>query len=125
MTDSPKRPTLHVLTHRYQIGDQDVAISAPADLDVARACAFMQFQAEEWFGDSTVVLSEGFAKGLVQFYGCEIAAMPRKRPTWPEPGGLDMYWIREDLCGDAMRIQSDPAVQRDDLKALLRDHHVT
>jgi hypothetical protein len=124
MPDIQSQQAIHVLTHKYQIGDQDIAVSAPADLDVPRICAFMQFQGEDWFGSSAVVLNEGIAKALVEFYGCRIVDMPRDRPRWPEPGGLDMYWVREDLCGDADEIQNDPSLHRDGLRALLQDHHV-
>jgi len=67
------------------IGDQGVTVQAPAGFDARRAALYVQFKAEEWFGDDKMVTNLGIAAALVAFYGCKHAAKTRFGES------IDMY----------------------------------
>jgi hypothetical protein len=49
-------PENYLIRHHYDIGDRGVSVDAPTGFDVKRAAVYMQFKAEEWFGDDKSAL---------------------------------------------------------------------
>ena len=116
----PPRTSLHVVTFRYgHRGNPDAAILVPHGLDVSRVAAHMQFRAEEWFDQGAVLYSKGVAEALVRFYGCTEVDMPSRVPSWPDPKAIDLYWVRETMCGEDISLHEDPALAREGLKEFL------
>lgn len=97
----------YLIRHRYQVGDQDVTVEGPVGLDMRRAAVFVQFRAEEWFGDSALVSNLGIAAALVTFYGCQHAARGENSEV------IDMHLDREVMCGTGLL--NEPDFQRDGL----------
>lgn len=119
MKRSPE-PSVHVVTFRYgHPGNPDAAILVPPGLDVNRIAAHMQFRAEEWFDEGAVLYSKGVAEALIRFYGCSEAEMPTNAPSWPHPRAIDLYWVRETMCGHDIALREDPRLTREGLREFL------
>lgn len=115
-----QRDTLsYVIKHRYDVGYQGVTISAPPELDVRRAAVYIQFCAEEWYGETAMVTNLGIAAALVTYFGCQHAPMRR------DPLGhmsVDMYCAREAACGGAQELLADQSLCKEGLREFLRPH---
>lgn len=114
-----------VIRHHYDAGSQPAAVIPAPDLDVRRAAVHIQFKAEEWFGDDTILPNETIAKALIAFYGCRPAIAPEdaySRDARGE-GVVDLYWHRDHRWpgweeSDASIID-DPSLQREGLRDFL------
>jgi len=102
--------------HHYDWGDQSVTIKAPKGFDTKRAAVYIQFQAENLFGDEATVTNLGIAAALVSFYGCKHAPHSRYGVD------LDMYFEREKLCPKYKELMADASLMRDDLQDFLKEH---
>ncbi len=106
-----------LIRHHYDIGDQGVTIQAPQGFDARRAAIYMQFWAENWFGDHKILSNLGVAAALVTFYGCKHAARS------PVSNIIDMHLDREAACGpDSAVLIADDGLKRDGLRDLLAPH---
>lgn len=105
-----------LIHHHYDIGDQGITVNAPIGFNTRRAAIYMQFQAEEWFGNEKMVTNLGIAAALVTFYGCKHAA----RNSLGE--SIDMYADREAICHDASELMADRSLARDGLRDFLAAH---
>jgi len=112
------RMHVHVIEHRYDIGDRSIFVSVPESVPIHEIAAYMQYKAEEWFGESVGLENTGVAEALVRFYGC-LAAEPPKRNI-AQKRIVDMYWVREDMAGDEYRRVVDGDLHpRDGLREFL------
>ena len=111
-----QRPRTFLIRHHYDIGDQGVTVEAPAGFDARRAAIYIQFQAEEWFGEEALVTNLGVAAALVSFYGFKHAAKD------PLGESIDMYADREAMCGKAAELMADGSLSRDGLRGFLAAH---
>lgn len=102
--------------HHYDRGDQSVTIQAPQGLDTKRAAVYIQFLAEDLFGDEATVTNLGIAAALVSFYGCKHTSHNKYGED------LDMYFARERLCPKYKELLADSTLMREGLKEFLKDH---
>lgn len=116
VTKSLKNANTFRIRHFYDRGDQGVTIEAPSGLDTRRAAVYIQFQAENWFGDEATVTNLGIAAALVSFYGCQHASHSRYGEE------LDMYSEREKRCPKYDELIADASLARDGLKEFLTGH---
>lgn len=112
----PSESESYLIKHYYDLGDQAVTVRAPAQLDPKRAAIYMQFWAEEWFGEEKIVTNLGIAAALVSFYGCKHS--PRNR--FGEV--IDMHHDRETMCPNASTLMADTSLYRDGLREFLSAH---
>ena len=89
---------------------------APVNLDVKRAAIYIQFRAEEWFGDEKYVTNLGIAAALVTFYGC------KQSPRNNRGEVIDMHHDREAMCRDASTLMADTSLHREGLREFLSVH---
>lgn len=113
---SVRNANTYFIHHHYDRGEQGVTVEAPASLDTKRAAVYIQFKAEDWFGDEATVTNLGIAAALVSFYGCKHVA----RNSFGED--LDMYFARERLCQEYKSLVADSELMREGLKDFLKDH---
>lgn len=100
--------------HNYDIGDQSMYLASATD--PTRAAVYCQFYAEDQLGDSASVLNAGVAKALIQFYGC----VPADKTD--SAIDLDLYFAREEMCGEYRELMADESLQREGLIELIRPH---
>lgn len=105
----------YMIKHYYDIGDQSVTVRAPQGFDARRAAMYLQFHAEEWFGEDALVSNLGIASALVTFYGCKHAARNTSSQV------IDMHDDREEWP-DADTLMADQALHRDGLREFLGVH---
>lgn len=118
--DDPDAPRVLVVRHRYQIGDLSVPVEVPAGFDAARTAAFIQLACEEWHDEGAVLLPQDVVEALIRFYGCRPAPMPGRIRTEDE---IDLYWEREEFCGDHLALMADAAIAREGLREFLKDRY--
>lgn len=112
----PRDALSHLVKHHYDVGDQGVTVTAPVDLDVRRAAVYIQFSAEDWYGETAMVTNLGIAAALVAFYGCQHS------PRNFRGAVIDMYFDREKACGNAQTLLADESLRREGLREFLRPH---
>lgn len=109
---------VHMVQHRYDIGDRSAYVSVPEGLPVHEIAAYLQYKAEHWFGDSVGVENTGVVDALKTFYGCADAVQP-KGPIADERI-IDMYWVREELdIDDYRRVVTEDLHARDGLQEFM------
>jgi hypothetical protein len=106
----------YLICHHYDIGDLGVTVRAPIGFDAKRAAVYVQFWAEEWFGDGETLSNLGIAAALVVFYGC--------KHTQRNPRGevIDLFFECSEMCARADKLMADPALHREGLREFLIPH---
>ena len=112
----PRDAQSYLIQHNNDVGDQGVSVMAPVNLDVRRAAIYMEFWAEEWFGDEKYVTNLGIAAALVTFYGCKHSPMNSRGNV------IDMHHDREAMCRDASMLMADTSLNREGLREFLSAH---
>ena len=91
------------------------------DVDPARAAAFCQLKAEEWFGKDAIVSNHGMASMLADFYGFRIfsfgnaISVPIPGVSWPV---IDMFRVRASII-QKEELARDTSLDRIGLKDAL------
>jgi hypothetical protein len=116
----PSLPRVHLVTHRYQIGDLSVAIEVPACFDAARVAGYIQLGCEEWHDQSAVLLPQTVVEAMIRFYGCRPAPVPASMRDGDE---IDLYWERERFCGEFNALMADASLAREGLRDFLADRY--
>ncbi len=101
--------SLYRIHHCYDIGDRSIFIES--DRDPSDAAAYLQFKAEELFGDDSICLSNlAIASGLVALYGCHSGHRCESAVS------VDMHEIREERCGEwyERNYDANPKIVRSD-----------
>ena len=116
----PSLPRVHLVTHRYQIGDMSVAVEVPAGFNAARVAAYIQLGCEEWHDQSAVLLPQTVVEVMIRFYGCRPAPVP---VTMRDGDEIDLYRERERFCGDFDTLMVDASLAREGLRDFLADRY--
>jgi hypothetical protein len=99
--------------HHYDIGNQRIYLAPGADSVKARdAALFLQFKAEQIFGESALLSNLGIASLMYQFYGFQQCGEVENAEM------IDMYSDREYATTTDIyeALMSKPELQRDGLK---------
>lgn len=83
--------SIYRLTHTYDKGNQDVYIKC--DVDPCDFAVWVQFLCEENIDISFSLWTEGVAKVLIEYFGCEQVTPVDNAII------LDMYYERSKRCG--------------------------
>lgn len=110
---------LYCICHGYDVGDQRIFIRRESgNVDARGAALYLQFKAEEFFGDEVILSNLGIAALLIQHYGFKHGAATDNCNI------IDMYSDRERVCDTAYyeALMENKDLHREGLKDFMTFH---
>lgn len=109
----------YLIHHNYDVGDRGIYVEA--SFNPVNAAVYLQFKAEELFGDCVSLSNIAIANALIILYDVHCGART------DEAISIDMYFERESRCGEWFGSDKgylDPLIQHptDKLVEVLKPH---